>query len=159
MTVQEYLAAFAAARQKSDEISRSTIDLADRAVAQHPTSAELWEVRGDLIQLGAETPYELDEALRSYERAAEQKPNYGKAYESIGYFHDVHTQDFAAAESAFRQAIECGVGTESYIGLARVLAQRGARPEEINAVLSAAPDKRSEALAEFRDELARGIWS
>lgn len=160
MTIEQYLAAFAAARESGNEISRGTIDLADRAVAEHGHSAELWTVRGDLIQLGGiDTPHTLDEALRSYERAAALNPDFAYAFESIGYFHDVHTQDFEAAERAFRGAIECGAGLDSYLGLARVLAQKGVSRAEIERVLGAAPDQESEALADFRDELASDLWA
>jgi tetratricopeptide (TPR) repeat protein len=104
------------------------LDLAEEAVAAYPLCAQLWDMRGDLILLGTEeAKYELDDALRSYQRAVEVDPSFAQAYESIGYYHDVHTEDFPGSELAFRKAVELGAGEKSDYGLARVLVEQGKR--------------------------------
>lgn len=134
--------------------------LADEAVAAYPRSAKLWCMRGDLIQLGSEeSKYELLDALESYHRAVAVDPGFAEAYQEIGYYHDVYTEDFPAAEQAFRKAVELGAGMHSYLGLARVLAELGEKDKAID-VLSAerCPFYDDLDVREMRDEVEKGAW-
>jgi len=82
-----------------------TIALADEAVRSFPQSAQLWCIRGDLIQLGPEScPHSLDDALASYQRAIEIAPQFAEAWESVGHFHDAVRNDEATALRFFREA-------------------------------------------------------
>jgi tetratricopeptide (TPR) repeat protein len=62
-------------------------------------------MRGDLIQLGAEDiPYELTDALASYERAIAIDPKCAEAYEEIGHFYDAVMGDAERAKPFFHRA-------------------------------------------------------
>ena len=75
MTEGECLSQLQAGLPKDGKASLEIIALADEAVRAFPKSARLWAMRGDLIQLSAESrPQTLVEALRSYERAVELAP-------------------------------------------------------------------------------------
>lgn len=101
-----------------------TFRILDEALRAYPESARLWCRRGMSILIADEGPtFTLSEALRSFETSASLDPTYSSAFEEMGYFHDVHTEDLARAEEAFRRAIELGAGIRSYEGLARVLAE------------------------------------
>jgi tetratricopeptide (TPR) repeat protein len=85
--------------------SLTTITLADEAVRAFPQSAKLWVMRGCLIQLGSESsPYPLEEALRSYQRAIEVNPQFAEAWEEIGYYYDVILADEAEGQRYFGEA-------------------------------------------------------
>lgn len=87
------------------EASLDTIALADKAVEAYPFCAQLWCIRGDLIQLGPENcPHELGEALSSYKRAMEIDSTCAEAYESIGYFLDAVKGKHEEAEHYFKEA-------------------------------------------------------
>jgi tetratricopeptide (TPR) repeat protein len=82
-----------------------TVELADEAVRVFPGSAQLWCIRGDLIQLGPEDcPHSLDDARASYQRATELDPQFIEAWESLGHFHDAVLDDEAAAQRFFKEA-------------------------------------------------------
>jgi tetratricopeptide (TPR) repeat protein len=90
---------------EDEEASSEVLALADEAVRAWPESSKLWCMRGDLIQLGAEDlPYELAEALASYERAIAIDPRCVEAYKEIGHFYDVVMDDVESAKPFFRQA-------------------------------------------------------
>ena len=75
--------------------------------------------RGDLIQLLEEvdTPYSLNDALASYERARALDPTDPEAFESLGYFFDAVAERVGDAEDMFRKAIELGAGADSWLAL------------------------------------------
>lgn len=98
----------------------AALALVIEAIARHPADAQLWCMRGDLLQRASSEP----DALRAYETAASLAPELREAWESIGYYHYVHTDDLEAAESAFRRATALGGSAESSSGLARVLEVR-----------------------------------
>jgi tetratricopeptide (TPR) repeat protein len=90
---------------EGEEASSQVIGLADEAVRAWPDSSKLWCMRGSLIQLGAEdNPYELGEALVSYERAIAADPKCVEAYEEIGHFYDAVMDDVERAKPFFHQA-------------------------------------------------------
>ena len=69
------------------EPSSATIELADAAIRAWPSSAPLWTVRGDLLQLvDNETGYPLKEVGRCYREAIKADPRYAEAYEELGRF-------------------------------------------------------------------------
>ncbi len=103
----------------------AALRVAESAVLAFPGSAELQCALGDLIQLSDNETRKTADALTAYQKALELDPSCAEAYEKIGYYWDVHGDDFERAEAAFRRAIELGAGATSYAGLARVLAERG----------------------------------
>jgi tetratricopeptide (TPR) repeat protein len=118
--------------------SLALVTLVEEAVSTFPKSAQLWCIRGDLVQLAPiEAQYGLADALLSYQTAIEIDPLFAEAYESIGYYYNVIDEDFAVCEAAFRKAIEFGSGMHSYVGLARVLAEQGKLDEALTIL---APD-------------------
>ncbi|MFT3786815.1 MAG: hypothetical protein QM770_11720 [Tepidisphaeraceae bacterium] len=107
MTEAEYISELRGRwpRDISVEATAATLALADEAVQAYPHSATLWDMRGDLIQMGdASTPHTLDDALNSYQRAVEADPSFADAWESIGHFYDVHVDDELAAQKYFDRA-------------------------------------------------------
>ena len=136
-----------------EDIPLDVFQLVEQALRDLPNSAKLWELRGRIIQLGSEDiPFPLSEALRSYERAVEVDPDFAEVYNEIGYFHDVFSDDYKAAEAAFRRAIDLGYGEEAHRGLARVLAQQGKR-EQASKVLNALPRPLSVEAKELLEEV------
>jgi tetratricopeptide (TPR) repeat protein len=90
---------------EGEEASNQALAFADEAVRAWPHSSKLWCMRGDLIQLGAEDiPYELDDALASYERAIAIDPKCVEAYEEIGHFYSAVMDDAERAKPFFHQA-------------------------------------------------------
>ena len=103
------------------------------AVRRHPESPELWIMRGDVISFAPpEAGFPPDRPLKCYRKAISLDPCYANAYKAIGYHHDVWTENFRKAEAAFRKSIELGADEESYVGLARVLAQTGRKDEALD---------------------------
>lgn len=139
------------------------LDASDRAVAEHPQSARLWNLRGDVIQLLDDDPTDHglapDEALRCYERAAEAAPDDAEAFESIGFYHDEFEDDPEAAEEPLRRALALGAGASACAGLARVLAELG-RTEEAKALIDPATCTHAGAaeVEEVRAEIDSGLW-
>lgn len=75
MTEDDYISRLRAGWPKYSNASLEIIALADEAVHAFPNSARMWVMRGDLIQISPKSgPYPLEEALRSYQRAAEIAP-------------------------------------------------------------------------------------
>ena len=142
-----------------EDASLEALHLADEAVERFPRSAKLWCMRGDLIQLGSgESHHELEDALRSYQRAAEADPDYAAAWESLGYYYDVITNELEAAERMFRRAVHLNGSPESWAGLARVLAERGVPVPEVLATLAGCPYSEHSKIIEIRGEIAEGGW-
>lgn len=140
-------------------VTSKVLEIVEQAITACPESAELWCLRGDLIQLcDDETAYELMGALKSYQQAAVMNPNSFEAYEEMGYYHDVIENNFDEAELAFRKAIELGAGIDSFVGLARVLAQAGKQDESL-LLLSSCPYSTDSNIKEMEGEIKSGIWS
>ena len=136
--------------------------LVDQALAEHPTSAGLWNRRGDLIQLLEDEaePYSLADARTSYERARAVDPTDPQAYESLGYFFDAVAGRLGEAEGMFRKAIELGAGPSSWAGLARVLAQLGQVQEALDLLArSSCPCADARQVIDVRDDINEGFWS
>ena len=143
------------------EVAVEVLELMENAVADYPVSVKFWCWRGDLIQMASlEAGYELDDALKSYERALEIEPSNAEAYESIGYYEDVIMSNSASAESPFRKAIELGAGRDSYYGLARVLAELNRITEALEVVSSEnCPYFETEEIQEIKSEIEEGLWN
>jgi tetratricopeptide (TPR) repeat protein len=105
MNESDYIAELSSLWPTESETSKEALALADSSVRMFPSSAKLWCMRGDLIQLGpADIPYELDEALTCYERAVSIDPQFAEGYEEIGHFFDAVMPNPKRARRAFRQA-------------------------------------------------------
>jgi hypothetical protein len=131
----------------------------EEALSVYPDSPSLWCMRGDLIQLGPEdSPYSLEDALRSYEKALTINPVFAEAHESIGYYSDVIDGDLVRAEAAFLEAVRCGGGESSVAGLARVRSERGHPTSDILTMIDQHDVKHSPVLQKIREEIASGMW-
>jgi len=105
MTEAEYILEFKKRWPRDDDASLETLKLAEEAVRAFPASARLWMIRGDLIQLGPESsPYSLEDALASYQRAIEVDPEFAEAWDEIGHYYDAILDDETAAQKHFEHA-------------------------------------------------------
>ena len=143
------------------ETSLEAFALLEEAIGVYPNSTSLWCLRGDVIQMGGEdSPYTLEDALQSYEHAASLDPKCSEAHEEIGDYWDLMGgSDLPKAEDAFRKAIALGCGPGGYLGLARVLAQRGHPKEGIRLLGETCPFKDDDQIITMRDEIETGQWS
>ncbi len=137
----------------------AALRVAESAVLAFPGSAELQCALGDLIQLSDNETRKTADALTAYQKALELDPSCAEAYEKIGYYWDVHGDDFERAEAAFRRAIELGAGATSYAGLARVLAERGNDSPAILSFLDQCPCAAAPEVQKLRAEIANGEWA
>lgn len=88
------------------EASPKTIAVCERAVAEFPSSAKLWLMRGDLIQLTCyEGAPDLSEAEHSYHRAIAASPSCADAYEALAHFLDAVMANPRKAQQYFRKAL------------------------------------------------------
>jgi tetratricopeptide (TPR) repeat protein len=161
MTENEYLEKISQLWPDSDEVSPEVLALSDEAVQAYPDAPELWCMRGHLIELAPEDyPVPLSEAANCYRKAADLDPEYADAWESLGYYLDNYDEDLDEAEEAFRRAIKAGGDADSYIGLARVLAQKGQKEVALK-VLSApdCPFAEEQEVLDMRGEIEEGLWS
>ncbi len=143
------------------EVAVEVLELVEKAVSEHPESAKLWCLRGDLIQMASlKANYELEDALKSYERALEIDSSKAEAYESIGYYEDAVMSNPTSAESPFRKAIEFGAGRDSYYGLARVLAELNRNAEALEVISPEnCPFSDTAEIKEIRTEIKEGVWN
>ena len=97
----------------------------EQAIREHPASAALWILRGDLIQLCDDIldDYPLEEALRSYQRASRLAPDDPEPQIEMGHYLDAIADDPGGAVPHFRAAIELGGGEAATKGLADAVAQ------------------------------------
>lgn len=161
MTEEEYLVQLSEVWPDEDEqASPEALRLSAEAVTAHPESADLWALRGQLIEMAPEhsdTP--LAEALACYRKAAELDPTLPETWEAIGYYLDSYDNDLDGAEQAFRRAIEAGGEADSYTGLAQVLARKGQKQAAVEALSPPnCPFARDEEVEQMRDEIAEGMW-
>lgn len=162
MTEAEYIKKVTEAKQllREDALSPEPLSLVLRALAQHPDSAKLHCLFGDLIQLSDAFPeYELSDALKAYEKAAVLDPSCAEAFEEIGYYYDAIDEDLEKSEAAFRRAVELGGGEQSYAGLGRVLVERGHLPGEVVTFLKQSPCADMPKVREMCSEIEAGKWS
>jgi tetratricopeptide (TPR) repeat protein len=160
LTETDYVREIKSLLPEEGEVAVEVLELMEKAVAEYPDSSKLWCWRGDLIQMAAlEAGYELDDALKSYERALEIDPINAEAYESIGYYEDVIMSDSTSAESPFRKAIELGAGRDSYYGLARVLAELNRNLEALEVISPEnCPYHDADEIQEIKTEIESGMW-
>jgi tetratricopeptide (TPR) repeat protein len=158
MTEDEYLARIRHLWAGPDPDVAQALAVARQAVSTHPRSARLLCALGDLLQLAGDGSDPLDVVLECYERAAAADPTSSEAFTSMGYYHDVVTQDLDAAEVAFRKALTLGGNEDSIVGLARVFAQQCRRRDDIVALLETAPDQASPRVCQMRREIESGEW-
>lgn len=105
MSESDYITELRARWPQDCDATLETVALADEAVRAFPRSAQLWCIRGDLIQLGPEScPHSLDDARASYQRATEIDPQFIEAWESLGHFHNAVLDDETTAQRFFREA-------------------------------------------------------
>ncbi len=161
LTETDYVREIKALLPEEGEVAVEVLELMEKAVAEYPNSSKLWCWRGDLIQMAAlEANYELDDALKSYERALEIDPTNAEAYESIGYYEDAIMSNPVSAESPFRKAIELGAGRDSYYGLARVLAELNRNTEALEVISSEnCPYYETAEIQEIKTEIEEGVWN
>ncbi|MSR57315.1 MAG: hypothetical protein EXS05_06555 [Planctomycetaceae bacterium] len=146
-------------RLKTAEQIADALRMLEAAVGEYPTSAELLCLLGDMIQLSDGDRYQSADALAAYQKAVAADPCCCEAYESLGYYYDVYTDDFERAENAFRTAIEFGAGPDSYAGLARVLAERGNEAVDILSFLDNCPYATTPEVLRIRSEIERRLWN
>ena len=137
-----------------------TVKLSQSAVEQCPWSAELWYLRGMILdRCESLSNFTREDYRRCYERAIECDPGCADAYVELGYVLDTYYDDFAGAERAFRKAIALGSrGDDVYVGLARVLAQQGRRRSALRLLHRVASRKLSDRIASMIHEIEEGIW-
>jgi len=159
MTEKEYTNLIRSRAQAEDTIGNEIIELIDEAVSLYPQSSALWCLRGDLLQRGEDDKkYDLSDALSSYTKAIEIDPNFAEAYESIGYYYDVIDDDPEKAVKAFERAVELGAGIDSYVGLARVMAELKNDKKSIQAFLNNSPFREAQKVKTIWKEIASGMY-
>ncbi|MBE9028889.1 hypothetical protein IQ266_03825 [filamentous cyanobacterium LEGE 11480] len=123
--------------------------------AEFPDSPELWNFRGNWLQL-YDVP--LAQVQVCYEKAISCDPTFAAGHESLGYYHDTFGDDLMRAMQCFRQALKLGAGDASHIGLARVLAQLGRSTEAIQQ-LNQCVDQANTEVVLLRCQIADGLWA
>ncbi len=157
----DYIQRLKSLLSEESDVPVEVLQLAEKALVLYPNSAKFWCLRGDLIQIASlEAEYQLEDALKSYERALEIDPSNAEAYESIGFYEDAVMSNPACAESPFRKAIELGAGIDSYYGLARVLAKLNRNTEALEVIsLANCPYSDTAKIKEIKSEIEEGMWN
>ena len=134
------------------------IDQIKSFLAHNEDSARLWNFCGDAIQISdsEHSRYTLDDSRECYETAIKKFPDDFEAYESLGFWHDVHGE-LELAASYFKLALERSNSEATHTGLARVLAELGRR-DECLAVLAKHPNQNSLDVKILRDQIEAGHW-
>jgi len=126
MTEKQIIDAIGREVAEHDRATAHALQLVEDGLTRYPSSARLWILRGDLIQVSDDVErYSLEDALTSYRTAVKLEPGSAEAHESIGHFLDAVANEPAAAEPYFRRALELGGGKSAREGLAQVLEQLG----------------------------------
>ena len=159
MTESDFIEKIKAAWPRTVQASATeALRLVEEGLCAFPRSARLLCIKGDLIQLSDGEQYELSDALRCYQQAADLAPESAEAFESMGFFFDAIESDPVRAESAFRTAVKLGGGPHTYAGLARVLSGRGHSDEEVLALLDGCPHAQAAPVQEMKSEIIKGMW-
>lgn len=161
LTEQEYIDRIADLWPGPDEDSSwDLILLAEEAVQAFPQSPELWWYLGfALCRIDPDSRPLTIRRLDCLRRVVELDRGHADAHEEIGYLLDTYFDDFHGAEEAFRDAIASGAGVDSYVGLARVLAQMGRREEALSLLATlSSPDATHPSVINMTNELNEGIW-
>lgn len=125
-SVDEYIEQIHGNLERNEKALPRDLELMEAAIAEHPDLAELWILRGDLIQLSDDdNGYTLVDAESSYLKAVELEPDDPEGYESLGFYYDVVMADPVEAKPYFEKAIALGAGESAHDGLAEVLEQIG----------------------------------
>jgi tetratricopeptide (TPR) repeat protein len=161
LSESEYIQKIKSILPEDGEVAAEVLELMEKAVGDYPSNVKFWCWRGDLIQMASlDANYELEDALKSYERALEIDPLNAEAYESIGYYEDAIMDNPTSAENSFRKAVEFGAGQDSYYGLARVLAQLNRSKEALEVISPEnCPYYEKERIQEIRTEIEEGVWN
>ena len=108
MTESEYLSALKSrvlVDAENAEPSVETIALCDEAVNEFPNSADLWVMRGILLQLTRhDCVYPLEESAHCFRQAMLADPGSAEAYEEMGHFLDAVMAKPRKAKQYFRKA-------------------------------------------------------
>lgn len=161
MTEQEYVSALQEGIPEAAPVTAALLELSDDAVRDHPKSRSLWLLRGCLIQLGEGMErWTLDDAVESYERALELSPDDPEVHEQLGYWYDVVEVQLERAAQHFSKALSEGGGRDSYVGMARVLAELGGATEALNLLRSSdCPHREEPEVQELIGEIEGGLWA
>jgi tetratricopeptide (TPR) repeat protein len=108
MNEEEYIASIRNDFAKDEKTAGKLLDRVEQGLKLFPASAELWCLRGHLIQLSDGEEYSLREAIESYQKAIAIDEGCLDAYEEIGYFYDAIEGDPKRAEPYIRKAVALG---------------------------------------------------
>lgn len=161
MTEDDYLDRIAELWQAEEEdlATVEMLTLVEEAVREFPESAELWIARGNMIESSEDARYELTDALRSYERAAEIAPTSPDPAEEIAHYLDAIADDPAGAEEHYRRAVQLGADVEVRLLHARAVAQLGRREEALELVRECEQELPDDPdLIELATEIRDGLW-
>ena len=156
MTENEYIERIYDAWPDEDGATDSALlALADEAVHAHPSSAELWVMRGDLLVLADRGR----DARDSYEASLSLAPCDVETLESLAYLLDVSFGDVSGAEACFRRAIDFGGSPDAYAGLARLLTESDRKSEAITLLdADACPFVHESQVIRMKAEILEGLW-
>ena len=121
---KQYVAAILEEVLRDERATPPALALLDEGLARFPSSAALWCLRGDVLQLGDdEDGAAFENAEASYLKAAELEPGNPEPHESLGRLYDAIFDEPERAVESFRKALALGAGESAREGLAEALAQ------------------------------------
>jgi hypothetical protein len=140
--------------------SKDILEMCTTAVTEHPDSSTLWYDLGILMQrCGDESGYTPENYRHCFENAVKCDFRNWEAHQELGYVIDIYYDDYERAKQAFNAAIECGAGSESYYGLARVLAQMGKTYDAVHWLSEGVcPFHNHPDIQKLRDDILAGKW-
>lgn len=111
---------------KNQKALPGDLEMIETAIREYPDLAELWILRGDLVQLSDhDDRYTMKDAESSYLKAIQLEPDDPEGYESLGLFYDAVMADPVQAKPQLEKAIALGAGDTAHEGLAEVMDQIG----------------------------------
>jgi len=122
MTESEYIKSIRFEFAADEKAAGKLLERVDEGLRLFPESAELWCLRGHLIQLSEREEYYHQDALESYKKAVGLDPQCLDAYEEIGHFYDLECEP-EKAEPYFRKAVALGAGKKTRNALLDVIRQ------------------------------------
>ena len=146
---------------------RHALSIASVALDDHPQSAMLWVLLGELVEIrnihahlhGGWPAIPTARPVDCYTRALQLDPTHVDALVCLADVYDNILDRPAEALPLYTQAFVLGAGRESIMGRARTLAELGRKDEAIDALSSAVdPAERDEEMDELLDEIATGMW-